>query len=101
MVFWSKYINPIVHAWQGMRPVVTLYETDQKFAVLRPAGNAIPLTDERTVWRYHHVPLNPAPDDKLWRPDGDLPTTLNWITIEFQSMGGQPMRAWFDGLGIK
>ena len=49
VVFWSKYINPIVHAWQGMRPVVTLYETDQKFAVLRPAGNAIPLTDERTV----------------------------------------------------
>ena len=34
VVFWSKYINPIVHAWQGMRPVVTLYETDQKFAVL-------------------------------------------------------------------
>jgi hypothetical protein len=59
------------------------------------------MIDERTAWRYHRVPLNPSADDKRWRRDGDLPTTLNWITIEFQSMSGLPMRAWIDGLGIK
>jgi parallel beta-helix repeat protein len=101
VVFWSKYINPIVHAWAGMRPIVTLYETDQKFAILRPAGDSFPLIDERVVWRYHRVPLNPSADDKRWRRDGELPTTLNWITIEFPSISSLPMRAWIDGLGIK
>ena len=47
VVFWSKYINPIVHAWQGMRPVVTLYETDQSSPSCARRG-AIPLTNERT-----------------------------------------------------
>ncbi len=101
LVFWSKYLNPVVHAWQGMRPTVTLYESDDKFAILRPAGDSIPLTDERATWMYRRAPLDPPANDKRWRLDGQLPTTLNWITIEFNPMSSLPMQVWIDGLGIK
>ena len=84
-----------------MRPTVTLYESDDKFAILRPAGDSIPLTDERATWMYRRAPLDPPANDKRWRLDGQLPTTLNWITIEFNPMSSLPMQVWIDGLGIK
>ena len=36
IVFWIKAINENVPAWQGPQPIITLYESDQKFAVLTP-----------------------------------------------------------------
>ena len=36
LVFWVKMINTNVHAWKGLMPTVTLYESPTKFCELRP-----------------------------------------------------------------
>ena len=36
LVFWSKLLNGNIHAWKGLMPTVTLYESETKFALLRP-----------------------------------------------------------------
>ena len=100
LVFWSKWVNP----WGGaLLPVIRLHESDQKFAILRPSDDQRhnPMVDERVDWRYRKIPLHPAPDDKLWRLDGQLPAKLNFITIEFSPYGPGPFRVWIDALGVK
>ena len=32
---------------------------------------------------------------------GEVPSTLNWVTIEFYPCGGNPFRVWFDGMSFK
>ena len=61
IVFWIKAINENVPAWQGPQPIITLYETDQKFAVLTPKEDflsARPNNEEREGWSYFAVPLS-------------------------------------------
>ncbi len=41
------------------------------------------------------------PGDRQWRLDGQLPATVNWITIEVEPRGPLPLRVWIDGLGIR
>ena len=36
LVFWSKQRNGNIHAWKGLMPTVTLYESEEKFSLLRP-----------------------------------------------------------------
>ena len=36
LVFWVKWINTNIHAWKGLLPTVTLYESPTKFCELQP-----------------------------------------------------------------
>ena len=103
LVFWSKFIDPSIHSWKGLFPTITLYKSDQEFAMLRPADDPrnFPQIEERVAWMYRSIPLRPAADNPQWKLDGQLPDTVNWITIEFEPLGNLPLRVWIDGLGIK
>ncbi len=97
LVFWVKMINTNIHAWKGLMPTVTLYESPDKFCELRPY-------DDRKNWQggvewiYKSVPLH---GNQVWKLKGQVPATLNWMTIEFYPWGGAPFRAWIDGMAIK
>ncbi len=104
LVFWSKYKNRGGDAGRGLFPVITLYEADQTFAILRPNWDnpaSSPTLEDRAEWMYRKIPLHPAPDDKQWKLDGKIPAKLNFITIEFIPWNGAPLRIWFDGLGVR
>ncbi len=103
LVFWSKYINSGIHAWAGLRPLVTLYESPQKYVVFRPSGDEVPhgQQEEGANWMYRSIPLSPPPG-AMWRREGELPTTLNYLTIEFGAAGSQePIRLWIDAMAIR
>ena len=97
LVFWVKMINMNIHAWKGLMPTVTLYESPDKFCELRPY-------DDRKNWQggvewiYKSVPLH---GNQVWKLKGQVQATLNWMTIEFYPWGGAPFRAWIDGMAIK
>ncbi len=101
LVFWVKAINENVPAWQGLQPIVTLYESEKKFAVLTPATDlmsARPNNEEREGWSYLVVPLAGS---EQWKLEGDLPAVLNYLTIGFDSWGAPPLRIWIDGMALK
>ncbi len=106
LVFWSKLLNGGIHAWAGLHPVITLYESEQKYAVLRPSVDASQIPhgerEENGNWMYRSIPLHPAADDKGWRLEGELPVTLNYLTIEFGPSGSAELiRLWIDAMAIR
>jgi parallel beta-helix repeat protein len=101
LVFWNRCINP---SGGGLLPIITLYEADNKYCILRPASDDprnYPMIDERIDWKYWKIPLRPAADDKQWKRDGDLPAKVNFITIDFSPWGSAPLRMWFDAFGVR
>jgi hypothetical protein len=101
LVFWSKLLNGNIHAWKGLMPVVTLYESERKFVMLRPlddARNYPQNTEDRADWTYRTIPLA---GDAQWKAEGELPATLNYLSIEFYPWGGLPLRLWIDAMGLK
>ena len=97
LVFWVKMINTNIHAWKGLMPTVTLYETPTKFCELRPYDN--PHNWQGGInWVHKSVPLHGS---DVWLLKGEVPKTLNWMTIEFYPWGGDPFRTWLDGMAIK
>ena len=44
------------------------------------------------------VPLH---GNDVWKLKGEVPATLNWMTIEFYPWGGAPFRVWIDGMSLK
>jgi parallel beta-helix repeat protein len=101
LVFWSKLLNGNIHAWKGLMPVVTIYESEQNFAMLRPlddARNYPQNTEDRADWTYRTIPLA---GDAQWKLEGELPATLNYMTIEFYPWGGLPLRLWIDAMSLK
>jgi len=68
---------------EGADATVTLYESPTRFCELRPY-------DDRKNWQggvewiYKSVPLRGNP---VWKLKGEVPATLNWVTIEFLSLG--------------
>ena len=100
LVFWVKAINENVPAWQGPQPIVTLYESEKKSAVLTPKADfmsARPNNEEREGWSYFVVPLA---GDEQWERKGGLPATLNYVTIGFDSWGAA-LRIWLDGMSVQ
>jgi len=100
-VFWIKAINENVPAWQGAQPVVTLYESEERFALFTPKDDLLssrPNNEEREGWSYFVVPL--AGDDR-WERTGDLPAKLNYVTIGCDSWGAPPLRIWLDGISVR
>ena len=101
LVFWIKAINENVPAWQGPQPIITLYESDQKFAVLTPKDDFLssrPNNEEREGWSYFVVPFA---GNEQWERTGDVPATLNYVTIGCDSWGAPPLRIWLDGMSIR
>jgi hypothetical protein len=97
LAFWAKMMNTNIHAWKGLMPTVTLYESPTRFCELRPYD------DQKNwqggvEWIYKSVPLH---GNQIWKVNGKVPATLNWVTIEFYPWGGAPFRAWIDGMAIK
>ena len=82
-------------------PTVTLYESEKKFAQLRPADdvrNWMKNIEDRADWTYWQIPLA---GDALWKLEGERPTTLNYLTIEFFPWGDLPVGLWLDGMNLK
>ena len=82
-------------------PTVTLYESENEFALLRPFDdpkNYPRNSEDRADWRYLTIPLA---GDAQWKLDGKLPATLNYVTIEFFPWGTLPVRLWIDGMGLQ
>jgi len=101
LVFWIKFINENVPAWQNANPLVTLYESPSKFTRLEPRRDFLsspPYNEARDGWTYITVPL--AGDD-IWKHEGSTIDTLNFLTIGFDSWGAPPLRIWLDGLAIR
>jgi parallel beta-helix repeat protein len=101
LVFWIKAVNENVPAWQGEQPVIELCESATKSAVLVPKVDlmsARPNNEEREGWTYFAVPLA---GNEQWQRKGELPATLNWLTIGFDSWGTPPLRIWIDGMGLR
>jgi parallel beta-helix repeat protein len=102
LVFWSKMLNPNIHAWKGLMPTITLYESETKHAMLRPGDCPDnwypPNSSSRIDWTYRAIPLQA---NKTLRVEGQLPETLNWMTIEFYPWGSGPVRLWIDGMTLK
>jgi parallel beta-helix repeat protein len=101
IVFWIKAINENVPAWQGPQPIITLYESEQQFAVLTPKTDFLssrPNNEEREGWSYFVVPLA---GNEQWERTGAVPATLNYVTISCDSWGAPPLRIWLDGMSIR
>lgn len=101
LVLWIKARNENVPAWQGPQPIVTLYESEQRFAVLTPQANlmsARPNNEEREGWSYFVVPLAGS---EQWERKGELPGTLNYLTLGFDSWDAPPLEIWLDGLSLR
>jgi len=100
LVFWIKFLNENVPAWQNANPVVTLYESPSRFARLE-AGDLLsspPYNEARDGWTYMVVPLQ---GDALWKREGADLATVNSLTLGFDSWGAPPLTIWIDGLAIK
>jgi parallel beta-helix repeat protein len=99
LVFWLKTINTNIPSWQDANPIVTLYESDDKFARLTPAGDVVgnpPYIEARDGWLYVAVPLAGS---KLWKRKGDI-ETINYVSIGFDSWGYGALTFWIDGLAF-
>ena len=97
LVFWVKMINTNIHAWQGFMPLVTLYESPTKRCQLQPQGGW-KIWRGGVNWNCKTVPLH---GNDVWKLKGEVPATLNWITIDFSPWGGTPFPLWIDGMSLK
>lgn len=100
LVFWFKAINENVPAWQDANPIVTLYETDDKFVRITSKGDILsspPYNEAREGWYYFAVPLA---GDKQWQREGADLSTVNFLAIGVDSWGAPPLRMWIDGLAF-
>jgi parallel beta-helix repeat protein len=101
LVFWIKFINENVPAWQNANPLITLYESPKKFVRLEPRQDLLsnpPYNEARDGWTYIKVPLK---GDELWKHEGDEIATVDFLTIGFDSWGTPPLLIWLDGLAIE
>jgi parallel beta-helix repeat protein len=97
LTFWVKMTNPNIHAWKGLMPTVTFYESPTRYCELRPYDD--PKNWQGGIgWIYKSVPLHGGP---VWKIQGAVPATLNYVSIEFYPWGDGPFRAWIDGMAIK
>ena len=59
----EQVLNSGIHAWAGLSPLVTLYESPQRYAVLRPAWTRRTVPhgerEEGANWMYRSIPLSP------------------------------------------
>ncbi len=91
--FWIKSINENVPAWQNANPVVTLYESPSRFLRLEPRQDLLsspPYNEARDGWTYFSVPFQ---GDTIWKREGMDITTVNSLTLGFDSWAHLPCRS--------
>ncbi len=101
LVFWFKAINENVPAWQDANPIVTLYETDTRFARFTPQRDflsAPSFNEAREGWYQFAVPLA---GDAQWQREGAELSTANFLSIGVDSWGHPPLQIWIDGLALE
>jgi parallel beta-helix repeat protein len=99
--FWWKATNPNMPGWQSNNPEITLHQDEERLLRLIPVRDLLkdPVYNEaREGWRYFEVPLRENSD---WQREGTLPDTIEYVTIGFDSWGGDPLQIWIDGLTIE
>ena len=97
LVFWVKMLNNNIHAWKGLMPTVVIYESPTKFCLLRP--NDDPKNWQGGIdWIHKTIPLH---GNEVWKIEGEVPATMNWMTIEFFPWGVGPFQFWLDGMTVK
>jgi parallel beta-helix repeat protein len=97
LVFWVKMLNNNIHAWKGLMPTVVIHESPSKFCLIRP--NDDPENWEGGIdWIHRTVPLR---GNAVWQVEGDVPATMNWMTIEFFPWGVGKYQFWLDGMALK
>ncbi len=100
-VFWLKVRNENVPAWQDMNPLVTLHQDGKTSATFTPTRDflsAPPCNEARDGWAYFVVPLAGGGE---WKRTGGAITTVNSISLGFDSWGAPPLDVWIDGLAFK
>jgi parallel beta-helix repeat protein len=101
LVFWVKFINENIPAWQGPNPIVTLHETEEKFLRFTPEQEILldpALPEAREGWMRVVVPLA---GDAVWKREGKEVAAVRYLTIGFDSWGYAPLQIWLDGLGLE
>jgi PKD repeat protein len=101
LIFWFKAINENLPAWQDANPIITLHESDDKFVRLTPKTDLLsspPYLEAREGWNYFEVPLA---GNAEWKREGGEITTVNFLTIGFDSWGQPPLKIWLDGLALE
>jgi hypothetical protein len=100
LVFWLKYLNSNIPAFQGANPIITLYESEERFVRLTPKGDLVgnpPHLEGRDGWTFFVVPLAGG---KEWKRKGEPIETVNYLTIGFDSFGAGALTFWIDGLAF-
>ena len=105
LVFWSKHINSGIHCLAGPA---------SRDHALRIADRSMPCSSRPSRMSCRTASARrgptgciaafpaPPPEGSLWRRDGELPTTLNYLTIEFGPAGSQEViRLWIDAMAIR
>lgn len=101
LVFWLRWRNPNLPAWQDLNPIVTLYESpdiSRRFLPARDLLSSPRHNEGRDGWNYFVVPLEGSEE---WKAEGNRLRKLNWLTLGFDSWGAPPLRIWVDGLAVK
>jgi parallel beta-helix repeat protein len=97
--FWIRY--RIEYPWQNANPIVTFYQSEQKWLRLTPQAevlNAPAYNEARDGWRYVAVPLA---GDRVWKREGEDLAVANYLTIGFDTWEAPPLRIWLDGLTLE
>jgi hypothetical protein len=99
LVFWLKYTNTNIPAWQGPNPIVTLFDGEKALS-LTPKDDLMSnprYIEGREGWNRFVVPLSGGPD---WKREGEIKKATA-LTIGVDSWGASPLFVWIDGLGLK
>lgn len=99
IVFWLRYRNTNIPAWQGPNPVVTLSDgkgtlrlTPEADLMSQPAWH-----EGREGWNRFVVPLAGGPG---WKKEGEAGKATS-VSIGVDSWGASPLYVWIDGLGLE
>ena len=84
-----------------MGTLVTLHQDGKTSATFTPTRDflsAPPCNEARDGWAYFVVPLAGGGE---WKRTGGAITTVNSISLGFDSWGAPPLDVWIDGLAFK
>jgi parallel beta-helix repeat protein len=104
--FWLKFENPNIPGFQGPTPTVRLHTASGQIT-LSPVNEKgqekcwlceLPYSEARWGWVLVSVPLTGG---EGWKREvtgtADL-SRIDWLSIQFDSWGGDPFTIWIDGL---
>lgn len=102
LVFWLKAINEDVTGWQG-GPFITLHDADNQRCHIEPKPGLdlmrqLDHNEAREGWQLMEIPLS---SNEKWQVDGTVPSTIQAVSLAFDSWGAPTLRFWIDGLAFE